>query len=129
MAKSTAAIVGGDTLIGRELNELLGDSGLAGEIRMISSDPGAARLVVDPGEEEAAVLAPLTAEALFGADAVFLAGTPESSRKALEMAGTHGPPTTTSSSFRRTPGDTIDQATIAVPGTNMSKNHWSAARR
>jgi aspartate-semialdehyde dehydrogenase len=91
MAQSTAAIVGGDTLIGRELNELLVDSGLAGEIRMISTDPGAARLVVDPGEDEAAILAPLTPEALLGADAVFLAGTPESSHQALKMTGAHGP--------------------------------------
>lgn len=92
MPKSKAAIVGGDTLIGRELHELLGDSGLAGEIRMISAAPGAARLVVEPGEDEAAIMAPLTVEALLGADAVFLAGTPESSRKTLELTGAHGPP-------------------------------------
>lgn len=91
MAHSTAAIVGGDTLMGRELNELLRASGLAPEIRMISADPGAARLVLDPGEEEADILAPLTPEALFGADAVFLVGTPASSHKVLEITGAHGP--------------------------------------
>jgi aspartate-semialdehyde dehydrogenase len=92
MAQSTAAIIGGDTLIGRELNELLVESRLAGEIRMISTDPGAVRLVVDPGDDEAAILAPLSPEALFGADAVFLAATSESSSKELEMTGAHGPP-------------------------------------
>jgi aspartate-semialdehyde dehydrogenase len=85
--ESIAAIVGGDTLIGREVGELLTDTGLATDVRLISSAPEGMNLVIGDTEDDAAVLAPLAADSLTGVDVVFLAGGIDSSRKALELAG------------------------------------------
>ncbi len=82
---SVATIVGADSLIGREISELLGELGTPVEVRPVSSEPGVASMVLDPAEDEAEVLAPLTAERLAGADVVFLAGAPGSARKVLDM--------------------------------------------
>jgi aspartate-semialdehyde dehydrogenase len=89
-APSIAAIVGADSLIGREINELLGDIGTPVEVRAVSGEPGVASMVMDPGEDEADVLAPLTVQSLAGADVVFLAGMPGSGQKVLGMLEGHG---------------------------------------
>jgi len=85
MAASVATIVGADSLIGRELSELLGQIGTPVEVRAVSSEPGVASMVLDPDEDEAEVLAPLTTDRLAGADVVFVAGMPGAAQKVLNM--------------------------------------------
>jgi aspartate-semialdehyde dehydrogenase len=82
-AHSVATIVGADSLIGREVNELLRGSPV--QVRAVSNEPGVASMVLDPADDEAEVLAPLTPEGLAGADVVFLAGVPGSAQKVLKM--------------------------------------------
>jgi aspartate-semialdehyde dehydrogenase len=89
-APSVATIVGADSLIGREVNELLEQLGTPVEVRAVSSEPGVASMVLDPAEDESEVLAPLTPEKLAGSDVVFLAGMPGSAQKVLDMLDGHG---------------------------------------
>src|SRR5579885_981790 len=80
------ALVGSETLLGREIRDLI--DALAPEIRL--------RLIAGEGEEagtltrsgdEPAVISGLDADSVLGARLLLLAGSPESSRKALELAG------------------------------------------
>src|SRR6478672_9988776 len=85
------AIVGGESLIGREILELL--SGLKPQpaVDLISGEAEIPKIARDD-EGEAMVLHPMTAESLAHLRVVILAGTPESSRRALELtAGTATP--------------------------------------
>ena len=82
----TVALVGSDSLLGREIRDIVATSGATLDLRLIASDeeePGSLTRVGD----EPAILAGLDAEALAGARAVILAGSAETSRKALELAG------------------------------------------
>ncbi len=86
MADSTVALVGSDSLLGREVRDIVTTSGAALDLRLIAADeeePGSLTRLGD----EAAILSGLNEEALSGARAVILAGSAESSRKALELAG------------------------------------------
>jgi aspartate-semialdehyde dehydrogenase len=85
MAASVATIVGADSLIGREVSDLLAQLGNPVEVRAVSSEPGVASMVLDPDEDEAEVLAPLTTDRLAGADVVFVAGMPGAAQKVLNM--------------------------------------------
>ncbi len=78
-------MVGGDSLLGRELRELLAEAKPAPRVELISggSGPLASR---DEEEEETLAVVPLTAESFAGAAVAFLAGTPASSRRALKIA-------------------------------------------
>lgn len=78
----TIAIVGGETLLGRELREQIAERGLAAEVELIAT----ADQVITAGEEEdePLIIGALSPERLVDADAVLLAGNAESSRKALE---------------------------------------------
>jgi aspartate-semialdehyde dehydrogenase len=92
MAKlPVASIVGGDTLIGRELNDLLSDTALIPDVRLVSSTPGSVEMVLGEEDDEAAVLSPLVAESLADSDVIFLAGPPETCRQALELIGSASP--------------------------------------
>ena len=80
------ALIGSDTLLGREIRDLATTSGDSLSLRLIASDdeqPGALTRVGD----EPAVVTGLTEESLLDARAVILAGSAESSRKALELLG------------------------------------------
>jgi len=82
----TVALVGSDTLLGREVRDIVASTGAALALRLIAADdeePGSLTRVGD----EATVLAGLDAEALADARAVILAGSAEASRKALALAG------------------------------------------
>jgi len=84
------AVVGGDTLLARELRELLSESKPAPRVELISAAAdGAATL----GEEddEPVVMIPLAAESLEGAQVAFLAGSPASSRRTLKVLPENGP--------------------------------------
>jgi aspartate-semialdehyde dehydrogenase len=75
------AVVGGDTLLARELRELLGESKPAPRIELIS---GVGETIAS--EEEPVTMVPLASASFDGANVAFLAGSNASSRKALKVA-------------------------------------------
>ena len=80
----TFALIGSESLLGREIRDIAGTSAPALELRLIAAlgeQPGKLTLVGD----EPALVGGLDAESLAGARAVFLAGSAESSRQALEL--------------------------------------------
>ncbi len=83
------AIVGGDTLLAKELRELLAEISPRPEIELISA-AAAESTVLATDEEDALVLVPLNQQALTGARVVFLAGSPASSRRALKANPANG---------------------------------------
>jgi aspartate-semialdehyde dehydrogenase len=84
------AVVGGDTLLARDIQELLEESKPAPSIELISSSSETAA-VLGGDIEEAIPLSPLTAGSLAGAGVAFLAGSLASSRKALRLNPPDGP--------------------------------------
>jgi aspartate-semialdehyde dehydrogenase len=77
--------VGSETLLGREIRDIIATSGHSVDLRLIAADeeqPGTLTRVGD----EPSLVAELTPESLAGADGIFLAGSAASSRKALELA-------------------------------------------
>jgi aspartate-semialdehyde dehydrogenase len=81
------ALVGGDTLLAREIRELL-----EGEARLqliSAAADGAASFAAEDGE--ALVLTPLSAESLEGASVALLAGSAASSRRTLKLNPPGGP--------------------------------------
>ena len=85
-----AAIVGGDTLLAREIRDLLRESKPAPAVELISAASDNAS-VLGGDEEEAIPLSPLSATSLAGATVAFLAGSPASSRKAVRLNPLQGP--------------------------------------
>ena len=84
------AVVGGDTLLAKEIREVLGESNPAPRVQLISaSGDGTAKIAAE--DDEPVVMAPLTAESLAGATVAFLAGSPASSRRALKVNPKGGP--------------------------------------
>jgi aspartate-semialdehyde dehydrogenase len=80
-------LVGSETLLGREIRDIVATGGHPMALQLIAADeeqPGTLTRVGD----EPSLVAELTAESLSGADAIFLAGSAASSRKALEIADT-----------------------------------------
>ncbi len=84
------AVVGGDTLLAREVCELLGDSKPAPRLQLISATADGSALL-SPEEESAVLMVPLAAESLEEARVAFLAGSPASSRRTLKMNAEGGP--------------------------------------
>jgi aspartate-semialdehyde dehydrogenase len=82
---NSVALVGSESLLGREIRDIVATSATGIDLRLIAShdeQPGAlTRLGDEPSLVEA-----LGAESLAGVRAIFLAGSPESNRQALEMA-------------------------------------------
>jgi aspartate-semialdehyde dehydrogenase len=85
------AIVGGESLLGRDLRELLSALKPQPALDLVSGEAEKSKMTRDD-EGEAIVLHPMSAESLVGARAVILAGTLESSRKALELTAGTGTP-------------------------------------
>ena len=80
----TFALIGSESLLGREIRDLAATFSPALELRLIAAlgeQPGKLTLVGD----EPALVGGLNAESLAGARAVFLAGSAESSRQTLEL--------------------------------------------
>lgn len=81
----TMALVGSDSLLGREVRDLAATTGPGFHLRLIADaaeEPGKLTRVGD----EPLLVEGLLAESLEGVRAVFLAGSEETSRKALEIA-------------------------------------------
>lgn len=84
------ALVGGDTLLAKEIREVLGESNPAPRVQLISAaGDGTAKLSAE--DDEPIVMAPLSAESLAGSAVAFLAGSPASSRRALKVNPAGGP--------------------------------------
>ena len=84
------ALVGGDSLLAKELREVLSKSNPAPRVQLISaSGDGTAKLAAEG--DEPIVMAPLSAESLAGTTVAFLAGSPASSRRALKVNPQGGP--------------------------------------
>ena len=86
MAKRpVVALVGGESLLGREIRDLVGGTGGGFELRLMAGDEEQSGTLTRVGDEPALVTA-LSAESLEDARAIILAGSAESSRQALELA-------------------------------------------
>jgi len=89
-ARARVALVGGDSLLAKELRELLEQGKPAPHIELISAAAeNAAMLGAD--DEEVLALVPLTAVSLTGSKVAFLAGSEASSRRALKLNPPDGP--------------------------------------
>jgi aspartate-semialdehyde dehydrogenase len=88
------AVVGGETLLAREIRELLRESDPAPHVELISAAmEGTATAGAGTGteDEEPVVMTPLSAESLAGSKAAFLAGSAAASRRALKLNPPKGP--------------------------------------
>jgi aspartate-semialdehyde dehydrogenase len=84
------AVVGGDTLVAKELREQLRNASPAPRVELISGTADGSALL-GAEEDEAIVMVPLTGENLEGAKVAFLIGSPTSSRRALKVNPADGP--------------------------------------
>ncbi len=80
------ALVGSETLLGRELRDLIAQAGLPVDLKLITGDPEKAGVLTEQGGEPALIWG-LQEQVLRDARVVLLAGTPESSRQAMELRG------------------------------------------
>ncbi len=90
------AVVGGDSLLAREILERLSESSPPPRVQLISAATAGATILTDPAlaveeGEEAVVMMPLAAESLEGSRVAFLAGSPASSRRTLKLNPASGP--------------------------------------
>lgn len=89
-ARSRIALVGGDSLLAKEIRELLEEWKPAPRLELISaSTENSTTLRAE--DDEAIVMVPLTAESLDGSSVAFLAGSAASSRRALKVNPKGGP--------------------------------------
>jgi aspartate-semialdehyde dehydrogenase len=84
------AIVGGGSLLGREVRDVLSAGGLAVRTKLIGTDESEARTLTAEGGEPV-VMTALDEENLAGARVVFLAGSAASSSKAFQVLSRRGP--------------------------------------
>jgi aspartate-semialdehyde dehydrogenase len=80
------ALIGSESLLGREIRDIVSTSASSFDLRLIAEQQEEAGRLTRVGGE-AALVSDLKAVNLADVDAIFLAGTPESSRKALKIAG------------------------------------------
>jgi aspartate-semialdehyde dehydrogenase len=78
------AIIGGDSLLAREIRELLDAEKPAPRVQLISAAAEDAT-VLTADDEEAVVMLPLSAQSLEGTTIAYLAGSPASSRRTLKL--------------------------------------------
>jgi aspartate-semialdehyde dehydrogenase len=83
--QETAVLIGSETLLGREIRDIVAGSTPELELRLVAADEERPGTLTRQGDE-AAIVEPLEPETIAGARVVFLASSAESSRRALEMA-------------------------------------------
>jgi len=81
---STIALIGSDTLLGREIRDIVATSDAGISLRLVADTEEIAGALTRVGDEPA-VVGGLTPDSLEGARAIFLAGSTESSHKALAL--------------------------------------------
>lgn len=84
MSKPYLALVGGQSLAGREVRSLLSEQHFPAQLRLIGADAEEVGAITEQ-DGEPVVVSSLDQDNLTGARVVFLAGTPEASRKALDL--------------------------------------------
>jgi aspartate-semialdehyde dehydrogenase len=84
MSKPYVAIVSGQSLAGREIRSLLSERHFPAQVRLIGADVEEVGTVTEQ-DGEPVVVSSLDEDNLIGARVVFLAGSPEVSRKAFEL--------------------------------------------
>jgi aspartate-semialdehyde dehydrogenase len=82
--RRAVAVVGGDTLLAKEIRELLESETPALRVQLISAAADGSALL-SAEEEEAIVMTPLSAHSFEGVRVAFLAGSPASSRRTLKV--------------------------------------------
>jgi aspartate-semialdehyde dehydrogenase len=82
--RSTVVLVGSDSLLGREIRDLVATSADEIDLRLIAADDEESGRLTRLGDEPAMV-AELSAKSFVDAQTAFLAASPDASRKALEM--------------------------------------------
>jgi aspartate-semialdehyde dehydrogenase len=85
LARPLIAVVGPDSLIGRELRDVLAQGDLAPDIRLVASESDEAGALKEIAGEPT-VVGKLGPESFVDADAVVFAGTPESTDEAIKTA-------------------------------------------
>jgi len=78
------AIVGGESLLGKEVHELLNSAGLPASVSLIASEESGDSSIIALGREEPVVISSLEVADLATARIVLLAGSKETSQKAFE---------------------------------------------
>ena len=84
--RAVVALVGSESLLGQEIRDMIATASPELSLRLIAADEEEPGLLTRVGDEPALVSG-LEAGSLAGAQAIFLAGSVDSSRKALQMAG------------------------------------------
>lgn len=79
LERPLVAVVGGDTLLAKEIREVLEESKPSPRVELVSGRADDSTLLAVE-DDEAVIMTPLTAASLEGAEVIFLAGTPASSR-------------------------------------------------
>jgi aspartate-semialdehyde dehydrogenase len=79
----TISLVGSETLLGREVRDVFSDTSLVDHLQLVAADSEEAGKITELGGS-AAFIAKLEAETVEDADVLVLAGSAESSKKALE---------------------------------------------
>jgi aspartate-semialdehyde dehydrogenase len=80
----TVSIIGGDSLLARELRDILAEQQPAPRVQLVTAAADNATSLV-PEDEDAAVLLPLTKQSLEGSAIAYLAGTAASSRRTAKL--------------------------------------------
>ena len=93
MPALTTCIVGGESLLGRELRDQLKETGFPGKVIMVGSEESSGGLLSDD-EGEATVIAPLEEERLEDADVVFSTASARATHRAWELLRTRPAPPT-----------------------------------
>ncbi|MBV8820500.1 MAG: hypothetical protein JO022_19225 [Acidobacteriaceae bacterium] len=88
-AGATVAIVGGDSLLGKEISDVIESRGIRARVELIGSAVDGS--ILTSSGDEVTVMSSLNRDELSRAKVVMLAGPPESSRKALEIASSLEP--------------------------------------
>lgn len=83
--KPLIAIVGGESLLGKEVRELLDAGNLAATVRLIAADEAAESSILTRGPDEPLVMSSLQAADLDTARIAILAGSSESSKQAYQQ--------------------------------------------
>ena len=91
MDKQTIAIVGSESLAGREVREVLRESGIDVRVELVSGAAEPASVIAREGDE-AVIITALESTVVADAQVMVLCGSPESSRRALKQGGTRKKP-------------------------------------
>lgn len=92
MQRPELALVGGESLLGKEVRELVDAAGLSVNVKLIASDQEGDTNIIAAGREEPVVMSSLEMGELSAAKLVILAGSEDSSLKAYEQIQRIKPP-------------------------------------